>query len=44
MQDTPNNQETPQTRLPDEDGSVMVYGFLMIKDAKTGEILVSTRS
>jgi hypothetical protein len=35
----------PQTPpVPDEDGTVLIYGFLQIKDAKTGQVLVSTRS
>lgn len=35
---------TQEQQLPDEDGSVLVFGFLVIKDADTGEILVSTRA
>jgi hypothetical protein len=44
MQDQKNDQPAPDDKLPDEDGTVMVYGFVQIKDAKTGEVLVSTRS
>ena len=46
MQDQNNNNTEIETEnnLPDEDGTVMVYGFMQIKDAQTGEILVSTRS
>jgi hypothetical protein len=44
MQDTPDTAQTEQPILPDEDGVVMVYGFVQIKDAVTGEIIVSTRS
>jgi hypothetical protein len=44
MQDAPKNEDAVKTTLPDEDGAVMIYGFLVIKDADTGEILVSTRS
>jgi len=40
------NQDTTQseTTLPDEDGTVMVYGFLQIRDAQTGQVLVNTRA
>ena len=46
MQDQNNNNTEIETenKLPDEDGTVMVYGFVQIKDTQTGEILVSTRS
>jgi hypothetical protein len=46
MQDQNNNSTESETEntLPDEDGTVMVYGFVQIKDAQTGDILVSTRS
>ena len=46
MQDQNNNSTESENddTLPDEDGTVMVYGFVQIKDAQTGEILVSTRS
>jgi len=46
MQDQNNNSTESKNddTLPDEDGTVMVYGFVQIKDAQTGDILVSTRS
>ena len=44
MQDQNNDQIKSNEKLPDEDGTVMVYGFVQIKDPKTGEVLVSTRS
>jgi len=44
MQDQNNDEPNPKEQHPDEDGTVMVYGFVQIKDAKTGEVLVSTRS
>jgi hypothetical protein len=44
MQDQNNDQTKSDEKQPDEDGTVMVYGFVQIKDAKTGEVLVSTRS
>jgi hypothetical protein len=31
-------------KLPDEDGTIMVYGFVQIKDLDTGEIIVNVRS
>jgi len=42
MQDDDKDQKIQET-LPDEDGVVMIYGFVQIKDAETGEILVSKR-
>jgi hypothetical protein len=44
MTDEKSQNDQPDIKQPDEDGTVMVYGFLQIKDAKTGEVLVSTRS
>jgi hypothetical protein len=46
MQDQNNNSTESENddTLPDEDGTVMVYGFVQIKDTQTGDILVSTRS
>ena len=44
MQDQNSEQTLPESKLPDEDGTVMVYGFVQIKDAQTGEVLVSTRA
>jgi len=43
---TEQNQDDkkPDAKLPDEDGTVLVYGFLQIKDHQTGQVLVSTRS
>lgn len=42
-----NNAQVPTTnhnKLPDEDGTVMIYGFVQIKDLDTGEIIVNVRS
>lgn len=36
--------EKTDKALPDEDGTVMVYGFVQIKDLDTGEIIVNVRS
>jgi hypothetical protein len=44
MTDENTRDKQPEITQPDEDGTVMVYGFLQIKDAKTGEVLISTRS
>jgi hypothetical protein len=44
MQDQSTDQKDKAEKLPDEDGSVMIYGFVQIKDAQTGEVLVSTRA
>ena len=44
MQETPKSDSNVKDKLPDEDGTVMVYSFVQIKDKKTGEVLVSTRS
>ena len=42
-QDKSESDQKDQTQLPDEDGIVMVYGFVQIKDAVSGEILVQQR-
>ena len=45
MIDKPNvPNEKVDKSLPDEDGTVMVYGFVQIKDLDTGEIIVNVRS
>ena len=44
MQDQITDDKKPDDKLPDEDGTVMVYGFLQIRDFQTGQVLVSTRS
>ena len=44
MQEQIPEQPKPEDVLPDEDGTVIVYGFLKITDAQTGQVLVSTRS
>jgi hypothetical protein len=44
MQEQNNDQPKPKEKQPDEDGTVMVYGFLQIKDAQTDQVLVSTRA
>ena len=44
MQDQNADNKQSENKLPDEDGTVMVYGFLQIKDAETGEVLVRTRA
>lgn len=36
--------EKANKSLPDEDGTVMVYGFVQIKDLDTGEVIVNVRS
>jgi hypothetical protein len=46
MQDKQDKSESDQkdhAELPDEDGIVMVYGFVQIKDGISGEILVQQR-
>ena len=40
----PQNTTPSDQKHPDEDGTILVYGFLVIKDVGTGEILVSTRA
>jgi hypothetical protein len=44
MQDNMPKKDSKADKLPDEDGTVLVYGFVQIRDKKTGEVLVSTRS
>jgi hypothetical protein len=44
MQEQIPDQTKPKDALPDEDGTVLVYGFLKITDAQTGQVLVSTRA
>jgi len=44
MPEQKQDDTQPETKLPDEDGTVMVYGFLQIKDAQTGQVLVNTRA
>jgi len=44
MQDNKKSDGKQSDRPPDEDGTVLVYGFVQIKDKKTGAVLVSTRS
>jgi hypothetical protein len=44
MQDQNTDHNKTADKLPDEDGTVMVYGFLQIRDFQTGQVLVSTRS
>lgn len=42
-QDKSESEKKDQATLPDEDGTVMVYGFVQIRDTETGEILVQQR-
>lgn len=44
MEESPNIQQGNISTLPDEDGTIMVYGFVQITDVQTGEILVNVRS
>jgi len=44
MAEQQQDKKEPDTKLPDEDGTVMIYGFLQIKDAQTGQVLVNTRA
>lgn len=44
MEDTPVNPTDQTASLPDEDGVVMIYGFLVIRDTETGEVIVNTRA
>jgi len=44
MQENPKSDGKQKDKLPDEDGTVLVYGFVQIKDKNTGKVLVSTRS
>ena len=44
MPEQKQDDKQPDTKLPDEDGTVMIYGFLQIRDAQTGQVLVSTRA
>jgi hypothetical protein len=41
---TSSEQHQSNAAISKEDGTVMVYGFVLIKDGATGEILLSTRS
>jgi hypothetical protein len=44
MQDNVHVSNDKTNKLPDEDGTIMVYGFVQIKDLDTGEIIVNVRS
>lgn len=44
MQDKMSQKNSKADKLPDEDGTVLVYGFVQIRDKRTGEVLVNTRS
>lgn len=44
MEDTPQTSTSNDRKNTDEDGTVLIYGFLVIKDQATGEILLSTRA
>jgi hypothetical protein len=44
MSEQKQDDKKPENKLPAEDGTVMIYGFLQIKDAQTGQVLVNTRA
>jgi hypothetical protein len=44
MRDNVQVPDEKNKKLPDEDGTVMIYGFVQIKDLDTGEIIVNVRS
>lgn len=44
MQENTKPDADKKERLPDEDGTVIVYGFVQITDKNTGRVLVSTRA
>lgn len=44
MRDNVQVPNEKNKQLPDEDGTVMIYGFVQIKDLDTGEIIVNVRS
>jgi len=44
MPEQKQDDKKPDSQLPDEDGTVMIYGFLQIRDAQTGQVLVNVRA
>jgi hypothetical protein len=44
MPEQNQDNKQPDTKLPDEDGTVLIYGFVQIKDYQTGQVIVSTRT
>lgn len=44
MQESQQAEIMQEDKKPDEDGTVLIYGFLQIKDADTGEVLLTTRA
>jgi len=44
MEDKPQDQAPISDTHADEDGTVLVYGFVVIKDLDTGAVLLSMRA